>query len=394
MRSVAPGLTKLAAVIFFAAAQTCIYSADPQSQLPPSKRNAPKGQKLEFSSSGGAPEVPKPTSRAEELQKKPALAPDSSAAFNAAAGGIAPSGPVQAQPISKELAARMLQELDRRKNWMVPGAQEAGMSGAIGDWANKGFDKKEAIGEEKNESVMERFLKGENSKNKRDEKGKTRETRDNEAAEESEIADNKRAGETDDRKRDANLSGEESNAAVDFSLKGALTPGNRTDDESRRKFVPPPTVLRGDLGQEMNRSLREKSLAREREATRSAEFNDLIKPRSGLSFSGLDPINSAPDLTRREFNPVLPRASEPSRPELGSFSSSFGSGTFGAGSFGGSFGGSAPGAGFSLPDQNMFGVAVPTVPSFAPSATQTVPQPATTFKPASSIILEPPKRIF
>ena len=370
MRSFAPRLMKLAAtVILFTAADAILFAADQpnqqtnQYQLPPSKRNAPKGQRLEFSAaSSTAPELPKPTPRATELQNRQAIGSDSAPPVN----GIATIAPSQAPQVSRALAERMLQQLDRRKNWMVPGAQDAEFDGMISDWMKQGFDKNgKETDEEKNESVMERFLKGSNEKNKSQQKHRLGEQNDPNSQN-----DNSR-DEKGLSNRDPKV--QETTGLADFSLKSALS-ADRKDGfapmEMNRQ-----NMFRNDFNPD-NRTGRERELAREREATRAAEFQQLISPRSGgATFSSItDPINSAPDLTRREINPILPRAAEPAaRPE------------------GNAFGAPQPARSFGAQDRGLFGVTVPTTPNFNPTPAAP-PVSAPIFRPATSIILEPPKR--
>jgi hypothetical protein len=55
--------------------------------------------------------------------------------------------------VSKALADRMLQQLDRRKNWLVPGAQDAELSGMMSEWMKQGFEKKRNDEVERMESL-------------------------------------------------------------------------------------------------------------------------------------------------------------------------------------------------------------------------------------------------
>jgi len=353
-------------VIFFAAASDILLAAEPQ--LPPSKRNAPKGQQIEFSSvSSTAPELPKPAPRAAELQNRQGFVKDNNE--SGANPGSATPPPAQPPAMSKALADRMLQQLDRRKNWMVPGAQDAELSGMMSEWMKQGFEKNDKeTDDEKKESVMERFLKGTDQKNKRrndQSRGGPDDRKDNDNSRDDDAFSNS--------KRDPKS--ESPSGVSDFSLKGALTSEHRKEGFAPREMSRQ-NMFRPDFNQE-NRTGRERELAKEREATRAAEFQQLLRPRSASpTFSSItDPINSAPDLTRREFNPTLPRISEPApRPEASSFGAPQLPRSYGA------------------QDRGLFGVTVPSAPSFSPAQAPAPQLPATTFRPSTSIILEPPKR--
>jgi hypothetical protein len=369
MRSFAPGLSTLAAVIFFTAAIAQLFGAEPQ--LPPSKRNAPKRETIEFSTST-SPTLPKPTTRVEELQNRPSLGSQNEGGANMgpAPASIAPV-PQPAQ-MNKALAERMLQDLDRRKNWMVPGAQDTDLHSVMGDWMSKGFEQNTPSGEKKNESVMERFLKGNDTKSRTHRNPGSKES-------DSPFGDRKTDNELDQNRSlfDPRTKDNEAKGISDFNLQGVLSSGIRTD--FGRTELKALEGFRSEYGQDADRSLRNKELAREREVLRSAEFQKLIQPRDpSMSpvFSGIpDPINS-PDLTRRDLNPILPRASEPLRTESTPF-------------------GAPPGGGFRRTDSGMFGVATPASPAFAPTPPP-APQISVTpgYKPSMSIILEAPKRQF
>jgi hypothetical protein len=122
--------------------------------------------------------------------------------------------------------------------------------------------------------------------------------------------------------------------------------------------------------------LRERDRDRDRESTRALEFQQMIAPRGGATRLGAipDPINSGPDLTRRDINPIMPRPIEPARPETTPFNPPAVSGP-------------------RFQDRGMVGVTSPGMPDFG-SANRAVPSPSVNFRPAQSIILEPPKRKF
>lgn len=337
--------------------------------------HAAEKEKIEFSGEVNKPATPKAGPRLDEIEGR--LGNINSG------GGIDPSGgaplvPPTAPTLNKRALEKLLLDYDKKKNWMVPGAQEIGADLSKSKWEKAGM----GLEEEKEKPVLEKFFEGDK---KRTRDGRGLNSKDPERDELDADPDNLELN-TDDFGKKSSATEIEANGFKDFNLKSYLNPG-QTERSSTEPFVGrPDNSLRNfqAIGQERFDNRRAE---REKEAARSAEFEQMIKPRGGGPTIGAgagsaslfrDPINSQPDITRRELNPVSPLSTP------GSDNAS---------------------RAFNLPsprpsgitDSSMFGIASPAAaassitPSFAPPASTPIIQG--NFAPGS-IILERPKRPF
>ncbi len=221
---------------------------------------------------------------------------------------------------SKATMDRMSDLLDRKKNWLVPGSQDRGELTVLDSFGRKDGSTKSFGGElDRKESIMERYMREGDAKPKsgetrsdserRREGTNPREGRGNRDGREDRDADGGRDPDGFDPSR------RDQNGLASFDLKGFISRAQSGRDadlikdadttralQSMKSDFTPTQDTRGD---------RDRELAREREATRSAEFMQLLKPRGGSaggpSVSFNDPLNS-PDRTSRDLNPIMPRA--------------------------------------------------------------------------------------
>lgn len=321
-------------------------------------------EKIQFSTSSTTPTLVKPGRKIDDLLEG-----------TAERGGAKTDVPVlpdaPASPIlpNKAQLDKMSELLDRKKNWLVPGAMD-------GPSAADAFGKRDASGKglgetDKKESVMERYMRDGNGK-KTDDASMSREDRDRDRRMKG--LDNGRDNSRDGNDRnDDNYdpSRKDQNGLAAFDLAGFLSriqsghqPELIKDAEALRGFQP-----KSDFSPTQEfRSDRDRDQAREREAARSAEFMQLIRPRGGgVGLS--DPLNS-PDRTGREMNPIAVRGYEPlSR-------SSFGS----------------PAASAPRAQDSMFGVATPAAALPVVTADPPPVISAPSYRPSQSILIAPPAK--
>lgn len=328
---------------------------------------AEKKEKIEFSGGATKPVVPKPGEKFEDLEGR--LGP--------ARGGGGPAGGFdlgggapQAPALNKRAVERLLIEFDKKKNWMVPGAQDRDDSTSLDSEDVSLLDKKPS-------TVLQKFFEKADSKtrsnqglNSKDPERETDDDSPDNADPDNEFSDSKREPEP------------EANGFRDFNLRSYLNPG-QTQRSSTDPFIgrPDSNLQRSLQNFGAERTLESnRRTEQEKEAARAAEFQQLIRPRSGgavLPSVIPDPINSQADATRRELNPVNPLSSPRSESVLRDFN--------------------APATRGSIGDSGMFGFAAPAAaassvtPAFTPPAATPVFQG--TFAPGS-IIHERPKRPF
>jgi hypothetical protein len=279
---------------------------------------------------------------------------------------------------------KMMENWDKQKNWLVPGAQDKENEDPFKQLEPKNDPEKVLTGE-KPEGVMERFIRGEkpNAKTQNDRPNRPRDldrTRDRDRTNNKfdprgkENSENKDKDETDDDSRDRN-DNSQSNGLAEFDLKRFI----RQQDQPNflNSELPKASQLfrSGSFGNPQAReSIADRAKDREMDAKRAADFMQILKPRSpGSAFAATgvnDPINS-PDLTRREMNPVLPQTDSGSRSP---------------------FGAPPPSPASRIQDNNMFGVTGPAASSIAPAISSPLPHP----EPGRnrSVVIEPPRRIF
>jgi hypothetical protein len=373
MYSFSPNFRRLAAASFGAVAALSICAADTNTNnivIPPTKRNAPKGgQQINFSSpSATAPALPSPSARTDALKERGSPVQENSVPTMAPSGGSLYTAPAAPTKAFKE---KMLQQMDRNKNWLFPGSQDEMLG--LSNWESKGLDSEDLQPDAKNQTVMERFLSGAADNRNKPRFGK--ESKNNRNLDDSEL--NRENNSLNSALEPP--SQQEPNGISDFNLRSALTGGpqrsdpfSRKEGDSMRTFQPLPGTL---LGAEAARKSREREKDRERDILRATEFQQMIRPRNGNMNAFTDPINSAPDFTRREINPIMPRVVEqPSVPQASPF------------------GGPASAGNFRIGDSGLFGAATPSGGGFSPPSASFSANPVP--QPSRSIILEPPKRKF
>lgn len=328
-----------------------------------------KTEKIEFSGGATRPVLSKPGEKFEDLDGRLGPERGSGPAPGPDFGSVGPQAPA----LNKKVVDKLLLEYDKKKNWMVPGAQEQEDSTAL-DHEEIGLVEKGAP-----KTVLEKFFEKADSKTKR---SQGLSSKDPERESDDDTRDNNDPDKDLDSKRERDIE-PESNGFRDFNLRSYLNPG-QTQRGSTDPFIGRPDsglqrslqTLGADRTMESNRRTQQ-----EKEAARAAEFQQLIRPRSGgatLPNALPDPINSQADATRRELNPVSPLSSSRSESVLREFNSPATR--------------SSP-----ISDSGMFGIAAP--PSAASSITPAFTPPAAgpalqgAFAPGS-IIHERPKRPF
>jgi hypothetical protein len=342
---------------------------------------APAPEKIEFSSSSStAPKVPRPGVKNDELLKRFGNVREMGPTAPDLGGAIAPA--VTAPP-SRAASEKMMREWDKKKNWMFPDAQDKAD-------ASKAFTKEE---EEKNDplgekpkSVTERFFdregrgKASGPERLRDpDHDRDRNRRDNQNTnpnDRSAKSDDRDDKDDNDSRRDPKESNEP-NGLAEFNLKNFIRQQDGQEKFLKDNQLPRASQLfRTEIG--TGPDTRQLDRDRAQREARSAEFMQMLKPRGSGSGSGLigvnDPINS-PDLSRREMNPITPRALESSAMSRSPFAPPP----------------SSPAA--RIQESGMFGVTGPAAASsVAPIVNTPLPRPDVI--PSRNIIIEPPKRSF
>jgi hypothetical protein len=279
---------------------------------------------------------------------------------------------------SRAAAEKMLIEWDKKKNWAVPVGEEE--DPAANAFVKADEKKEEGFGDERPKTRMEQFLLG-TDESKRKTPGQSRlrdldnDRRDNRTLTSMDRVDKR--DERDDRKddgspRDPN-DNSESNGLAEFNLKNFIRQQNGMPTFLKDNPMPRASQL---FRPEVNNNAfdaRQFERDRTQRDARAAEFNQLIKPRLPGTFAGpSDPIN-APDLTRREINPITPRSFDSSSSERAGF------------------GVPPPSPASRIQDNNMLGITGPAASSAAPAVSSPLPRPDNTR--SRQIIIEAPKRI-
>lgn len=344
-------------------------------------------EKIEFSPpSSTAPTVVKPGRKNQDLRESLSL-PETTSGGDASGLPGATMAPAPLAP-SKATMDRMSDLLDRKKNWLVPGSQDRGELTVMDSFARKDGSKGFGGELDRKESIMERYMREGDAKPKsgetrsdserRREGTNPREGRGNRDGREERDAD----GGRDNRDAEGfDPSRRDQNGLASFDLKGFISRAQSGRDadlikdadttralQSMKSDFTPTQDTRGD---------RDRELAREREATRSAEFMQLLKPRSGgglaasSSATFSDPLNS-PDRTSRDLNPIMPRAgfelpTRSAMPETAIGPS-------------------------RIQGNSMFGAAIPAAAAL-PEVTRTFEPPtAPASRPSQNIMIAPPTR--
>jgi len=374
------GTTFLAVAFAFstAAVFSCLQAADSAPAPAAPRAGAPENIQFSRSTSASAT-IPRPGLRDEkkELLNKSGNVPE----------GIGPTGPDVSIPSSaslntavpnKAMMDKMLKKLDKDRNWLVPGAQELEQEDPFKQLEQQN-DPERALTGEKREGVMERFVRGENSKTKTQGPNRLRDLdRDRDRANNRMNRDGKDGSDGKDDKGDerdeVKNENSQSNGLADFDLKRFIRQQDQPNFLNSELPKASQMFRAGNFGNPA--TMRESSLdrkEREMDAKRSADFMQILKPRTP-GFAGTagvnDPINS-PDLTRREMNPVLPQMGD-------------------SGAARSPFSGPTPPSS-RMQDNNMFGVTGPAASSITPTFTPPVPRP----EPGRtrSVVIEPPRRI-
>jgi hypothetical protein len=372
MRSGRTTFLGFAFVLCGAAAYPGLRAAD--SAPAPAPVAAP--EKIEFSrSSSTTPRVPRPGEKSDDLVKR-----FGNVREGVGGGGTefqAPMAPVPAMP-SKAAAEKMLRDWDKKKNWLVPGAQDTDPNDPLAAVQKAGKDWTRT---EKEETVMERYFNGRDSKKKAADQSREHDlddSRDNpsdgNANPNDRYRNSKKKEEDGDSRRDPN-DNSESNGLAEFNLKNFIRQQSGQQPFVKDNLLPKSSQLfRADFANRANAADRARTQDKEKEAARSAEFMQMLKPRgsAGAFVGANDPIINAPDLTRKEMNPVTPSPSEASTLGRSPFATAP----------------SSPAA--RMQENNMFGAIGPAAASgMAPSINTPLPRVDTRPRP---IVIEPPKR--
>lgn len=278
---------------------------------------------------------------------------------------------------TKEQAERMFEYMDRKRNWLVPGASE--LMTAEKAFAKDGRKKEENfMFMKRSEGVLQRYL---NSDKENKEKEGDADASEKDRPRERDRRDNgdESKGRLEITDRDKNSHDDpdaaESNGIREFDLRAYLRPGGGLRNELRDEENIPKAFqpMRAELPGRDRAPDKEKTAAAEREAQRAAEFQELIRPRGLGQRAGAalpDPVQG-PDLTRREMNPITPRAPlTANRTEI-----------------------APPPVSSKIQDTRMFGVAAPTAASISAPVT-VAPQITAPAQRPSAVIIEHPKKIF
>jgi hypothetical protein len=384
MRSPRTTFLKIAFVFSSAAALSCSQAADSQPSSSAPRPGIP--EKIEFSgSSSTTPRVPRPGQKDEnkELLNKSGNVPDT--IVRPELSVHSPGSGSVTMP-SKAAVEKMMEKWDKQKNWLVPGAQDKETDeDPFKQLEPQNDPEKKLLSGDKREGVMERFIRGENPKNKTQSDAPNRvrdldrdRDRSNNRFERADKDRSENKDENEDERPDRN-DNSQSNGLAEFDLKRFI----RQQDQPNflNSELPKASQLfrSGNIGnpQTYRDPIADRAKERELDAKRAADFMQLLKPRtSGSALAGTaginDPINS-PDLTRREMNPVLPQMRD-------------------SGLGGGSFGAPPPSPASRIQENNLFGVTGPAASSITPTISAPLPRP----EPARnrSVVIEPPRRIF
>lgn len=280
--------------------------------------------------------------------------------------------------LSRAAAEKFLIEWDKKRNWAVPaGEDEQDVDYPL---ARRNEKEDEFGTSDRPKSRMEQFLTGEDESRRRT-PGQSRLRdldRDSDRRDNRSLNSRDRDDLRDDRKdekdpRDPN-DNSESNGLAEFNLKNFIRQQNGMPT-SFLKDNPMPRasqLFRPEIGSNAF-DQRQRERERAQRDARAAEFNQMIKPRLPGTLAGpSDPIN-APDLTRREVNPITPRSFDSSPSERPSF------------------GVPPPSPASRIQDNNMLGVTGPAASSAAPAVSAPLPRPDNTR--SRQIVIEAPRRI-
>lgn len=321
-------------------------------------------KKFEISEPKIQREIPKPDAQESNFER---ISPSSR--DRTTSGFDAPARPPTPIPFNPLIAKKMEEYLDKRRNWIYNTPDKLDKGPSVAELFGFRDVKFDVSSNKRSKSAMERDFE-----------------------EKSEL---KKEGPNNNRNKRADETGSDSNENSD----SAREAGDLRENEEPNPLIPelsfntflygdrlPDSMARapGELGKNpfdpqniANSRLQAKSEEKQKENERyDKDFQKLLQSRQQTSFlQSLDPINTQPDATRREVNPVIGRRTEEAAPagindlfERKGLSSALGQGP-GIDAFGRM---SAP---------------VTVSPSFAPPAS---PLPAG----AKPIILEIPRRRF
>ncbi|HUS37743.1 MAG TPA: hypothetical protein VM680_20505 [Verrucomicrobiae bacterium] len=369
MRSGSTSLLKIAFALSSAAAFSCLRAAESAPAA------APAPEKIEFSrASSTTPKIPRPGAQNEErlngfgnVFDKASQAPTEMMMPAVPGGGV----------LSRSAAEKYLREWDKKKNWAIPG----GVDEKDTDPFAKADDKKDddLMTSDRPKSRMEQFMSGEESKRKTPGQARLRDLDRDTDRRNNRSFDSKDRDKRDDRDRNDDNSprdpndNSESNGLAEFNLKNFIRQQNGMPTFMKDNPMPRASQLfRSDVGGALDQRLAVEREKAQRDA-RAAEFSQMIKPRLPGSFVGSsDPIN-APDLTRREINPITPRSFDSGPSERPSF------------------GMPAPSPASRIQDNNMLGVTGPAAAAGAPAITAPLPRPDNTR--SRQIVIDAPRKI-
>lgn len=333
-------------------------------------------EKIEFSRSSTSSSTPRPTKRLNSAEDRLGINSGETVQRGPSQPDFGANAPAPAMGPTKEQAERMFEYMDRKRNWLVPGASE--LMTPEKAFAKEGRKKEENLMfMKRSEGVLQRYL---NSDRENKEKEGESETGDKDRPRERDRRDNKdeNSSRLEMTSRDKNHHDDpdaESNGIREFDLRAYLRPGGGLRNELREEENIPKAFqsMRAELPGRDRAPDRDKAAAAEREAQRTAEFQELIRPRGLGQKVGAalpDPVQG-PDLTRRDLNPITPRAPlTANKTEI-----------------------TPPSVSSKIQDTRMFGVAAPTAASIAAPVT-VAPQITAPAQRPASVIIEHPKKIF
>ena len=306
MRSARTNFLTIAFVLSSATAFPVLRAAE---SAPTAAAAAP--EKIEFSrSTSTAPKIPRPGLKNDDRLKNYGNVQDG------------PKGPEFLPPVvpntavipSKAAAKKLLEEWDRKKNWAVPTDHDKDSQDPLDEVDKPSEDN--LTGPEKPKSVMAEFVTGESDPKKKTsgqsrsrDLDRNKDRRDNrlQLDDRDRDPDDRRDdnNDRDDRDRDPN-DNSDSNGLAAFNLKKFIREQNGMSAFKDQQLPRAAQLFRSEIG---NNSVSSAQLEKDRadRQARSDEFMQMLKPRATGSFAGGDPVN-APDLTRREANPVTPRS--------------------------------------------------------------------------------------
>jgi len=255
-------------------------------------------EKIEISGSRPQIEPPKPEKKFDRL---PGVSSSGMRDPESPDAVFTPNAPQPSVIFDKE----MLRKMDRDRNWMFINPYELDRKASGLDKLEKQNQNRWLEDSQESKSVLEKFF-DERSRRSNSEPRSGNDPVDLNRAAEQNPFETARDREDADARRD----GEENAFLRELSLKAFLNPAEFERENREQRERPASAGLDWrNIGPRESTLSRKDDLRRQEEA-RSLEFQKLLQPRSLTpSISGrVDPINSQPDPSRQEWNPIAPSA--------------------------------------------------------------------------------------